>query len=89
VLSLAGVEGQDPDVRWPSPSGTPPTIALELGLGPLAPVGPIRETDRTAMTIIDLQRRQPGPRADELLDGLQTAIATEERVSRNETGMRG
>ena len=38
------------------------------------------------MTIIDLQRREPGPRADELLDGLQTAIASDERVRWNESG---
>ena len=37
------------------------------------------------MNIIDLQRRQPGARADELLDGLQTAVAEDERVLRNET----
>jgi hypothetical protein len=38
------------------------------------------------MTIIVLQRRLPGPRADELLDGRQTAIATDQRVRWNETG---
>jgi hypothetical protein len=32
------------------------------------------------MSIIDLQRRQPGPRADELLDALQAAVAKHERV---------
>jgi hypothetical protein len=36
--------------------------------------------------IVDLQRRQPGRRADELLDGLQAAVAQPERVSWNETG---
>jgi hypothetical protein len=38
------------------------------------------------MSIIDLQRRQPGPRAEQLLDGLQAAVAKEERVRWNETG---
>jgi hypothetical protein len=36
--------------------------------------------------LIDLQRRQLGRRADELLDGLQGAVAQGERVSWNETG---
>jgi len=36
--------------------------------------------------LVDLQRRQPGRRADELLDGLQAAVAQDERVSWNETG---
>lgn len=39
-----------------------------------------------AMSIIDLQRRQPGERADELLDAIQTAAAENERVHWNETG---
>jgi hypothetical protein len=38
------------------------------------------------MSIIDLQRRKPGPRADELLAGLQAAVATGERVGWNESG---
>jgi hypothetical protein len=38
------------------------------------------------MSIIDLQRRQPGPRADELLDGLQSAVAKDEHVQWNESG---
>jgi hypothetical protein len=38
------------------------------------------------MNIIDLQRRQAGPRADELLAGLQAAVATEERVRWNDSG---
>ena len=38
------------------------------------------------MDIIDLQRRQPGPRADELLAGLQAAVAPDERVRWNESG---
>jgi hypothetical protein len=38
------------------------------------------------VTIIDLQRRQPGSRAEQLLDGLQAAVAREERVRWNETG---
>jgi hypothetical protein len=40
----------------------------------------------TTMSIIDLQRRKPGPRADELLAGLQARVATEEYVRWNETG---
>ena len=36
--------------------------------------------------IVDLQRRRPGRRADELLDGLQAAVAQDERVCWNETG---
>ena len=32
------------------------------------------------MNIIDLQRRKPGPRADELLAGIQAAVTTDERV---------
>jgi hypothetical protein len=35
--------------------------------------------------LVDLQRRQPGRRADELLDGLQAAVAHDKRVSWNET----
>jgi hypothetical protein len=38
------------------------------------------------MNILDLQRRQPGPRADELLDRLQAALATDEHVRWNESG---
>jgi hypothetical protein len=38
------------------------------------------------MNIIDLQRRTPGPRADELLDRLQAKLATDERVRWNESG---
>jgi hypothetical protein len=38
------------------------------------------------MTMIDLQRRQAGARADELLDGLQAAVAPAERVQWNESG---
>jgi hypothetical protein len=40
----------------------------------------IRETPGSTMNIIDLQRRQPGPRAEQLLDGLQAAVAKEQRV---------
>ena len=36
--------------------------------------------------IVDLQRRQPGRRADELLDGLQAEVAQDERVIWNESG---
>jgi hypothetical protein len=46
----------------------------------------IRETPGSTMNIIDLQRRQPGPRAEQLLDGLQAAVAKEQRVVWNETG---
>jgi 3-dehydroquinate dehydratase len=46
----------------------------------------IRETQGSAMNIIDLQRRQPGPRAEQLLDRLQAAVAKEQRVVWNETG---
>lgn len=38
------------------------------------------------MSIIDLQRRRPGPRADELLDRLQAAVVQDERVRWNDTG---
>ena len=38
------------------------------------------------MSIIDLQRRQSGPRAEQLLDRLQAAVAKEQRVGWNETG---
>jgi hypothetical protein len=38
------------------------------------------------MSIVDLQRRQPGLRADELLDGLQAAVVENERVHWNESG---
>jgi hypothetical protein len=38
------------------------------------------------VSIIDLQRRKPGSRADELLTGLQAAVATDERVRWNESG---
>jgi hypothetical protein len=38
------------------------------------------------MTIVDLQRRQPGTRADELLNELQAAVAQDERVCWNDTG---
>jgi hypothetical protein len=46
----------------------------------------IGEDSGTTMNIIDLQRRKPGPRADELLAGLQAAVATDERVRWKETG---
>jgi len=46
----------------------------------------IRETQGLAMSIIDLQRRQSGPRAEQLLERLQAALAKEERVRSNETG---
>jgi hypothetical protein len=40
----------------------------------------------TTMNILDLQRRRSGPRADELLDRLQAALPTDERVCWNESG---
>jgi hypothetical protein len=46
----------------------------------------IRETQGSAMNIIDLQRRQPGPRSEQLLDRLQAAVTKEQRVVWNETG---
>jgi hypothetical protein len=38
------------------------------------------------MNVIDLQRRQPGPPAAQLLDRLQALIAKEQGVVWNETG---
>lgn len=38
------------------------------------------------MSTIDLQRRRPGPRAEELLDQLQSSVAEEERVRWNDSG---
>lgn len=38
------------------------------------------------MSIIDLQRRRPGRRADELLAQLQSSVAEHERVSWDESG---
>ena len=38
------------------------------------------------MSTIDLQRRLPGPRAEELLDQLQSSVAEEERVRWNDSG---
>jgi hypothetical protein len=38
------------------------------------------------MSTIDLQRRHPGQRADELLDQLQSSLAEDQRVRWNETG---
>jgi hypothetical protein len=38
------------------------------------------------MSIVDLQRRQGGPRADELLDALQGAVAADERLGWDDTG---
>jgi hypothetical protein len=46
----------------------------------------MRDTLRMAMAIIDLQLRQPGPRADELLERLQSALAVEDPVPWNDTG---
>jgi len=39
-----------------------------------------------SMSIIDLQRRRPGPRADELLDGLQRSVAEDARVGWDDSG---
>jgi hypothetical protein len=38
------------------------------------------------VSIIDLQRRKAGPRADELLAGLQAGVAPDQRVGWNESG---
>ena len=38
------------------------------------------------MSTVDLQRRQPGARADQILDALQAAVAADERVRWDETG---
>jgi hypothetical protein len=38
------------------------------------------------MSVIDLQRRRPGARADELLDGLQRSVAEEARVRWDDSG---
>jgi hypothetical protein len=38
------------------------------------------------MSTIDLQRRRPGPRAEELLDQLQSSVAEEKRVRWNDSG---
>jgi hypothetical protein len=38
------------------------------------------------MSTIDLQRRQPGPRADDLLERLQEALPAEQRVGWDDTG---
>ena len=47
---------------------------------------PIGKDSSTTMNIIDLQRRQPGPRADKFLADLQAAVAPDERVRWNESG---
>jgi hypothetical protein len=46
----------------------------------------IRDTAAMPMDTIDLQRRVPGARADELLERLQAALRIEEPVSWNESG---
>jgi len=46
----------------------------------------IRETPGLAMGIIDLQRRQPGPRAEQPRDRLQAAVANEKCQRRASTG---
>ena len=38
------------------------------------------------MSTIDLQRRHPSPRADELLDQLQAALAPDRRTGWNDSG---
>jgi hypothetical protein len=47
---------------------------------------PMRDTSNMAMAMIDLQRRQPGPRADELLERLQNSLAIEDPVPWNDSG---
>jgi hypothetical protein len=39
-----------------------------------------------AMSMIDLQRRDPGERADELLEQLQSSLPEDQRVKWNESG---
>ena len=39
-----------------------------------------------SMSTIDLQRRLRGPRAEELLDQLQSSVAEDERVRWNDSG---
>ena len=46
----------------------------------------MRDTLSMPMAMIDLQRRQPGPRADELLERLQTSLAIEPPAPWNDTG---
>jgi hypothetical protein len=46
----------------------------------------MRDTSAMAMAIIDLQRRHPGPRADELLERLQSSLAIKEPVPWNDSG---
>jgi hypothetical protein len=38
------------------------------------------------MSTIDLQRRRPGPRADALLEQLQSSVAESDRVRWNDSG---
>jgi hypothetical protein len=47
---------------------------------------PIGKDSGTAMNIIDLQRRRPGPRADEFLADLQATVVPDDRVCWNESG---
>lgn len=46
----------------------------------------MRDTSLMGMAMIDLQRRQPGPRADELLELLQSSLAIEQPAPWNESG---
>jgi hypothetical protein len=46
----------------------------------------IRDTSSMAMAVIDLQRRLPGQRADELLEGLQSSLAVAHPVPWNDSG---
>ena len=46
----------------------------------------MRDTSVMAMAMIDLQRRLPGPRADELLEQLQNAIAVDPPAPWNDSG---
>lgn len=57
--------------------GEPPRPAL---------VARMRDTSGMSMNAIDLQRRRPGRRADELLDQLQSSLAEDRRVRWNESG---
>jgi hypothetical protein len=61
-------------------------LGLAIGTARASRADPRGLPNRHPMTIIDLQRRVPGSRADELLDGLQAAVASDERVRWNESG---
>ena len=46
----------------------------------------IRDTSKMAMSMIDLQRRRPSKRADELLEQLQSSLAEDRREHWNDSG---